>query len=283
MDCAKGIGIVASNSSNILNFEGVDKVTIPGPPLICIPTTSGSSADVSQFAIILDSYKKTKIAIISKAVVPDIALIDPVTLTTMDPYIAACTSMDAMTHAIEAYVSNAQSPISDLHALEAIHLISENVVDALNNLENFKLMSKLMLGSLYAGMAFSNASLGAVHAMAHSLGGMLDLPHGECNAILLKHVVNYNFKYSPDRFRKISSAIGINLDKKSDEFVLRNLIDKISSISFGVGIGNDFKALNIDKSKIPILADNALKDPCMVTNPVIPTKSHIEVIYEKVI
>lgn len=283
MDCAKGIGIVASNSSNILNFEGVDKVTIPGPPLICIPTTSGSSADVSQFAIILDSYKKTKIAIISKAVVPDIALIDPVTLTTMDPYIAACTSMDAMTHAIEAYVSNAQSPISDLHALEAIHLISENVVDALNNLDNVKLMSKLMLGSLYAGMAFSNASLGAVHAMAHSLGGMLDLPHGECNAILLKHVVNYNFKYSPDRFRKISSAIGINLDKKSDEFVLRNLIDKISSISFGVGIGNDFKALNIDKSKIPILADNALKDPCMVTNPVIPTKSHIEVIYEKVI
>lgn len=283
MDCAKGIGIVASNSSNILNFEGVDKVTIPGPPLICIPTTSGSSADVSQFAIILDSYKKTKIAIISKAVVPDIALIDPVTLTTMDPYIAACTSMDAMTHAIEAYVSNAQSPISDLHALEAIHLISENVVDTLNNLDNVKLMSKLMLGSLYAGMAFSNASLGAVHAMAHSLGGMLDLPHGECNAILLKHVVNYNFKYSPDRFRKISSAIGINLDKKSDEFVLRNLIDKISSISFGVGIGNDFKALNIDKSKIPILADNALKDPCMVTNPVIPTKSHIEVIYEKVI
>ena len=104
MDCAKGIGIVAANSKHILEFEGVDKVTSPGPPLMCIPTTSGSSADVSQFAIILNTQKKTKIAIISKTVVPDIALIDPVTLTTMDSYLAACTSMDAMTHAIEAYV-----------------------------------------------------------------------------------------------------------------------------------------------------------------------------------
>lgn len=283
MDCAKGIGIVAANSRHIHDFEGVDKVTLPGPPLICIPTTSGSSADVSQFAIILDTQKKTKIAIISKTVVPDIALIDPVTLTTMDSYLAACTSMDAMTHAIEAYVSNAQSPISDLHAIEAIHLISENVVSALNNLSDIKLMSKLMLGSLHAGMAFSNASLGAVHAMSHSLGGMLDLPHGECNAILLEHLVNYNFKYSPDRFRKISSAMGLNLSRESNEFVLKSLIEKIGLLRSGVGIGNNFKSLNIDRSKIPILAENALKDACMVTNPIIPSKGDIEAIYEEVI
>ena len=283
MDCAKGIGIVAANSRNILDFEGVDKVTVPGPPLICIPTTSGSSADVSQFAIILDTQKKTKIAIISKAVVPDIALIDPLTLTTMDSYLAACTSMDAMTHAIEAYVSNAQSPISDLHAIEAIHLISENVINAINNLSDVKLTSKLMLGSLHAGMAFSNASLGAVHAMSHSLGGMLDLPHGECNAILLEHLVKYNFKYSTDRFRKISSAMGLNLSRESDEFVLKNLIEKIGLLRSGVGIGNNFKSLNIDRNKIPILAENALKDACMVTNPIIPSKGEIEAIYEEVI
>jgi alcohol dehydrogenase len=283
MDCAKGIGIVAANSKHILEFEGVDKVTAPGPPLMCIPTTSGSSADVSQFAIILDTQKKTKIAIISKTVVPDIALIDPVTLTTMDSYLAACTSMDAMTHAIEAYVSNAQSPISDLNAIEAINLISENVISAINNLNDVKLTSKLMLGSLYAGMAFSNASLGAVHAMSHSLGGMLDLPHGECNAILLEHLVKYNFNYSPDRFRKISSVMGLNLSGKSNEFVLESLIEKIGLLRSGVGIGNDFKSMNIDRSKIPILAENALKDACMVTNPITPSKEDVEAIYEEVI
>ena len=283
MDCAKGIGIAATNSRHILDFEGVDKVTVPGPPLICIPTTSGSSADVSQFAIILNTQKKAKIAIISKTVVPDIALIDPFTLTTMDPYLAACTSMDAMTHAIEAYVSNAQSPISDLHAIEAIHLISENVVKALDNLSDVKLTSKLMLGSLHAGMAFSNASLGAVHAMSHSLGGLLDLPHGECNAILLEHLVKYNFKYSPDRFRKIASAMGLELSKENDEFVLKILIEKIRELRTGVGIRNDFKSINIDKSQIPILAENALKDACMVTNPVALSKGDIEAIYEEII
>lgn len=283
MDCAKGIGIVAANSKHILEFEGVDKVTSPGPPLMCIPTTSGSSADVSQFAIILNTQKKTKIAIISKTVVPDIALIDPVTLTTMDSYLAACTAMDAMTHAIEAYVSNAQSPISDLHAIEAINLISENVVTAINDLSDVKMTSKLMLGSLHAGMAFSNASLGAVHAMSHSLGGMLDLPHGECNAILLEHLVKYNFNYSPDRFRKISSAMGLNLSGKSNEFVLESLIEKIGLLRSGVGIGNNFKSMNIDRSKIPILAENALKDACMVTNPIIPSKEDVEAIYEEVI
>lgn len=283
MDCAKGIGIAATNSRHILDFEGVDKVTVPGPPLICIPTTSGSSADVSQFAIILNTQKKAKIPIISKTVVPDIALIDPFTLTTMDPYLAACTSMDAMTHAIEAYVSNAQSPISDLHAIEAIHLISENVVKALDNLSDVKLTSKLMLGSLHAGMAFSNASLGAVHAMSHSLGGLLDLPHGECNAILLEHLVKYNFKYSPDRFRKISSAMGLELSKENDEFVLKILIEKIRELRTGVGIRNDFKSINIDKSQIPILAENALKDACMVTNPVALSKGDIEAIYEEII
>lgn len=283
MDCAKAIGIAATNSGHIVDFEGVDKVTAPGPPLICIPTTAGSSADVSQFAIILDTQKKNKIAIISKTVVPDIALIDPVTLTTMDSYLAACTSMDALTHAIEAYVSNAQSPISDIHALEAISLISENVINALGNLNDIKLTSKLMLGSLNAGMAFSNASLGAVHAMAHSLGGMFDLPHGECNAILLEHLVKYNFKYSPDRFRRISAAMGLDLLKENDEFVMKSLIQKIRSLRIGVGIGNDFKALNMDKGQIPILTENALKDACMVTNPVAPSKDDIEVIYEEII
>ncbi len=197
MDCAKGVGIVSSTGGNILRFEGVDNVERPLPPLICIPTTAGSSADVSQFAIITDIDRNVKIAIVSKTIVPDVALIDPVTTTTMDANLTAHTGLDALVHAVEAFASNAHSPITDSHALEAIRLISDTLPEAAHNLTDLQFRGKMMLGSLFAGLAFSNASLGAVHAMAHSLGGLLDLPHGECNAILLEHVVKRNFAFAP--------------------------------------------------------------------------------------
>ena len=127
IDCAKCISIVASNGGNILDYEGVDEVLMPGPPLICIPTTAGSSADVSQFAIIKDTSSDIKRAIISKKVVPDLALIDPIPLMSMDPYLTACTAMDALTHAIEAYVSNTHSALTDVHALESIDLINQAI------------------------------------------------------------------------------------------------------------------------------------------------------------
>ena len=127
IDCAKGIGIVTTNISHILNFEGVDMVDVPGPPLICIPSTAGSSADVSQFAIITDTERDVKISIVSKAMVPDAALIDPELTSTMDPQLTAATGMDALTHAIEAYVSNANSPLTDLLALDAIGHVTENL------------------------------------------------------------------------------------------------------------------------------------------------------------
>ncbi|MEN6351531.1 MAG: iron-containing alcohol dehydrogenase, partial [Syntrophomonas sp.] len=188
MDCAKGIGIVCTNDQHIREFEGADQVSIPGPPLICIPTTSGSSADVSQFAIITNKQRNVKMAIVSKMLVPDVALIDPETLLTMPAYLAACTGMDALTHAIEAFVSNATSPLTDILALEAIRLVNSNIIQSLEKPQDMEVRARMMRGSMLAGLAFSNAILGAVHAMAHSLGGLLDLPHGECNAILLRHV-----------------------------------------------------------------------------------------------
>ena len=128
MDCAKGVGIVTSNKKNINEFEGVDIVNNPSPPLICIPTTAGSSADVSQFAIITDRQRKVKMAIISKKLVPDVALIDPITTTTLEPYMTVCTGFDILSHAMEAYVSNASSPITDIHSIEAINLFSSNII-----------------------------------------------------------------------------------------------------------------------------------------------------------
>jgi alcohol dehydrogenase class IV len=283
MDCAKAIGIVSTNGGNILDYEGVDKVKIPGPPLICIPTTSGSSADVSQFSIILDSKRNVKIAIISKTVVPDVALIDPKTLVTMNKFLTACSSMDALTHAIEAYVSTAQSPITDLHSLEAVKIINNNILKAVENPGDINYLDKLMLGSLYAGFAFSNASLGAVHAMAHSLGGMYDLHHGECNAMLLEHIIKYNFHETQGRYTRIAQAMNLPVENKSSDYIMNLLTDRIASLNKSLGIKDKLSGITSEKESISILAENALRDPCMITNPVFPSKEDLELIYEKIL
>jgi len=281
MDCAKGIGIVSTNKKHILEFEGVDRVTIPMPPLICIPTTGGTSADVSQFAIINNTQDKIKIAIISKAVVPDVALIDPRTLTTRAPYLAACTGLDALVHAIEAYVSLAHSPITDLHALAAIRLVSAHLLPSLAEPDNLQLRNQVMLGSLEAGLAFSNASLGAVHAMAHSLGGLLDLPHGECNAILLEHVMSFNFPEASERFSHIGEAMGLDLKNMNLSEKKAAVLAEVTRLRKAVGIEQSLGQKGVHRTDIPELSQKAMNDPCIVTNPRRPVRRDIEVIFEE--
>lgn len=281
MDCAKGIGIVSTNKKNILEMEGIDNVPNPGPPLVCIPTTSGTSADVSQFAIINDTEEKRKIAIISKTMVPDVALIDPLTTVSMPPYLTACTGMDALVHAVEAYVSTANSPLLDLHALEAIRLVCSCLPRVLDCPDDIELRSHMTMASLQAGLAFSNASLGAVHAMAHSLGGLLDLPHGECNALLLSPVVNFNYAETPERYGKIAVAMGVSSAHLSPTETKNAILTKIDNLKKEVGIVSTLGQRGTTMADIPILAQKALKDPCMVTNPRLPKLRDIEVIYEE--
>jgi alcohol dehydrogenase class IV len=277
MDCAKGIGIVSSNDRDIREFEGVDKVPIPAPPLICIPTTAGSSADVSQFAIISDRNEKTKMAIISKTLVPDVALIDPTTTLTMNLELTASTAFDTFCHAMEAMVSNANSPITDLHALEAIKIVSRYILLVLENPDNISIRNKMMLSSLHAGLAFSNASLGLVHAMAHSLGGLLDLPHGDCNAILLDHVVRYNFSSEIERYTMIGNAMGLKLDNSYRD--LEIILNKIIELKQKTGMNMGLKSVGVTEENIPLLSDRTLQDPCVVTNPKMPTRIEVEEIF----
>ncbi len=279
MDCAKGIGIVAANGGNILDYEGVDQVPAPMPPLICIPTTGGSSADVSQFAIINNTQEHVKIAIISKAVVPDVALIDPRTLLTMDPYLTACTGMDALVHAIEAFVSNAHSPITDVHALEAIQLVARHLRASVASPEDLTLRAHIMLASLQAGLAFSNASLGCVHAMAHSLGGFKDLPHGECNALLLPYVMDYNFSVAPERFRRIAEALGCDPKGLNARELRTRLMSQVMDLRRECGIEQGLRARGVHASDLPRLADKAIEDPCNATNPRPPTQGDLQAIY----
>ena len=275
MDCAKGIGIVASNGGNILDYEGVDQIKLPGPPLICIPSTAGTSADVSQFAIICDTLSQVKKAIISKKVVPDLALIDPVPLMTMDMYLTACTGMDALTHAIEAYVSNAQSALTDVHALEAIKLVSENLLDAVKPERSLDTMFNMLQASLQAGLAFSNASLGAVHALAHSLGGLLDLPHGQCNSILLEHVIALNYEAAPARYNRIAEALGASPDRDS-------LLERVRELRGRAGIKPYIEIDDISDKLMDQLTVNAVSDPCIVTNPKQLSIQEVKEIYGRI-
>ncbi|RBW48925.1 alcohol dehydrogenase-like regulatory protein ErcA [Marinobacter sp. F3R11] len=281
MDCAKGIGIIASNGRHILDFEGVDTIANPPPPLIFIPTTAGTSADVSQFAIISDQKRRFKFSIISKAVVPDVSLIDPEVTETMSPFLTACTGVDALVHAIEAFVSTGSGPLTDSHALEAIRLINRNLEPLVDNTADPFLREQIMLASMQAGLAFSNAILGAVHAMSHSLGGFLDLPHGLCNALLLEHVVAYNFRSAEDRFRRVAEAMDIDTRGMSKPEIQKRLLNRIVQLKRRVGLADSLANLGVSISDIPYLSGFALQDPCILTNPRKSSLRDVQVVYEE--
>ncbi|MBF0382436.1 MAG: iron-containing alcohol dehydrogenase [Magnetococcales bacterium] len=281
IDCAKGISIVAGNGGKILSYEGVDTVPFPGAPLLCIPTTAGTAADVSQFAIITDSSRRNKIAIITKSIVPDVSLIDPQTTLTMDPFLTACTGLDALTHAVEALVSNAHSPITDLHAIKAIELIAKNIEKVIQTPDDLMVRQNMTLGCLEAGLAFSNASLGAVHAMAHSLGGYLDLPHGECNAILLDHVMAFNFKDAEKQFDHIAKAMDLEVKGFTTQQLRTSITGEVDRLRRSVGVVRSLGELGVHRTDVGELAGKAIQDPCLLTNPRPAIKRDIEVIYEE--
>ena len=279
IDCAKAIGIVHANGRHVLAFEGVDQVEVPGPPLICIPTTAGTAADISQFCIIANTAGRYKMAIISKTVVPDVALVDPETTLSMNPYLTACTGLDALTHAIEAYVSTASSPVVDVHALAAIRLVRDNIEQAVAESDCLPARENMLLASLQAGLAFSNASLGAVHALAHSLGGYLDLAHGECNALLLEHVVRFNFEFAPERYRQIGETLGIDMRGLGERECSSRIADALNALRNRLGIVDSLAARGVRTADISALAVHALDDACLVTNPRRANNADLQTIY----
>lgn len=265
-DCAKGIGIVSVNRKNILEFAGVDLIPIPGPPLICVPTTN-SGADVSQFAIITDTREKNKISIVSKTLVPDTSLLDPLTSTTMPDDLTVYTGLDAFSQAIEAYVSNASSHITDLYALDAAELLYHHIVFARNEPKNTCHRASMVLGSLEAGLAFSNASLGLVHSMAHTLGGLTDAPHGLCCSILLPHVVKFNYDAAPERYDAIGGIMGLNLESQEPGSKKKAIVNAIETLKNDTGIRVTMGDLGVNSGDIRELARKTMDDACIVTNP----------------
>jgi alcohol dehydrogenase class IV len=264
MDCAKAIGAVHANGGNVLDFVGVDKIPLPCPPVICIPTTAGSAADISQFAIIKNEDTGIKHAIVSKSIVPDVALVDPDTTLTMDGTLTASTGLDALTHAFEAYVSRANSPLTDVHALKSVEMVHTFLLRAMDDLSNPDCRTGMMLASLHAGLAFSNASLGVVHALSHSLGGLLDLPHGECNSLLLRHGAEANFSSAPDRFTDLLERFGGPAETGD---VLQELLVRLDTLREKAGLPGRLRDIGLHEDLLPEIAEAAYADPCMITNP----------------
>ncbi len=266
-DCAKGIALLATNGGEIKNYEGIDKSNKPQLPLIAINTTAGTASEITRFCIITDETRHVKMAIITPHVTPILSVNDPALMAGMPPGLTAATGMDALTHAVEAYVSTAATPITDACALKAVTLIEENLRNAVKNGQDMQARENMAYAELLAGMAFNNASLGYVHAMAHQLGGFYGLPHGVCNAVLLPHVQEYNLPKCTARLKDIAKAMNIDVSSMNDEEGAKACIAAIRSLSKDINIPANLTELKVQEKDIPTLTANALKDACALTNP----------------
>lgn len=279
-DCAKAIALVASNGGNIRDYEGVDKSKNPLCPMIAINTTAGTASEITRFCIITDTSRHVKMAIVDWRVTPQIAINDPKLMVGMPPSLTAATGMDALTHAIEAYVSTDANPLTDAAAQMAITMITQYLPKAVANGVYMKARDKMAYGQYLAGIAFNNASLGYVHAMAHQLGGFYNLPHGVCNAILLPHVEEFNLIGNANRFRDIAKAMGENIDGLSTMEAARKAIAAIRQLSSQVGIPENLRSLGVKEEDFEAMAENAMKDVCQLTNPRKATKEQIVEIFK---
>ena len=278
-DCGKGIGIVSTNGGHIRDFEGVNKSTKPMPPFIAVNTTAGTASEMTRFCIITNTSNHVKMAIVDWRVTPNVAINDPLLMVGMPAALTAATGMDALTHAVEAYVSTIATPVTDACALQAIRLIATNLRAAVANGADMLARDNMAYAEYLAGMAFNNASLGYVHAMAHQLGGFYDLPHGVCNAILLPHVERFNLIAKVDRFVEMAKAMGENVEGLSARDAAELALIAIKQLSIDVGIPSGLKELGVKTKDLKTMALNAQKDACGFTNPRTPTLADIIQIY----
>ncbi|MGF1751535.1 iron-containing alcohol dehydrogenase [Vibrio cionasavignyae] len=279
-DCAKGVALVATNGGKIQDYEGINQATQAPFPLISINTTAGTASEMTMFSVITDEARQIKMAIVDQKVTPLISVNDPQLMLAMPKSLTAATGMDALTHAIEAYVSTAANPITNTVALKAIEMIHTNLPLCIENGENLEAREQMAYAQFMAGMAFNNALLGYVHAMAHQLGATYHLPHGVCNAVLLPHVQRFNYTACPEKFRDIAVAMGRDVSGMAVEEAALCAIDAMADLATTVGIPANLTEIGVKASDISALAESTLTDVCCMTNPKQASKEEIMAIFE---
>ena len=266
-DAAKAIGILATNGGNIRDYEGVFKTTHKSLPIVAINTTAGTACEVTINYVITDEDRHVKMVMVDNNCLAQIAVSDPELMVAKPAALTAATGMDALTHAIEGYITKGAYRLTDCLALEAIKLIAESLPTAVKEGDNIEGRTKMAYGSYVAGMAFSNCGLGVVHSLAHQMGGIYNLPHGVCNAIMLPHVVRYNASACGEKLRAVAEAMGVDTAGMSTEEANAACIAAIEALSKEVGIPATISELGVKEEKIQTMAELALLDPCTPGNP----------------
>jgi len=260
IDCAKSIAVlVANGASDIKAFEGKNVPSKPLPPLVCIPTTSGTGSELTFSSVITDTRNSYKMTVKNRFTAPKTAICDPVLTLTVPPSITAATGMDALTHAVEAFTATCSEPISDAAALYAIELISQNLVPAFENGNNLEARSRMLMGSMLAGIAFSHSDVASIHCIAESLGGMYDLPHGVCNAIFLPYMMEYNMNYCAHQYARIAMTMGLERDAQAAVHAVKQLAKEVKLPSFS--------SLHVDRADFGIIASISAKNLSNESNP----------------
>ena len=267
IDLAKAVAILSGNGGQILDYEGIDRATSPIPPMVMVPTTGGSGSDVSQFCVVTDTSRRLKVTIGGRALVPEISVTDPELLTTMSPELSAHTGIDALSHAIESAVSEACDFLSKDLAIAAVRGIVEHLPVTIEDPFDLTAREGMARASLQAGMAFTNALLGATHAIAHQIGGALDLPHGLLNAILMPHVMRFNAETHAERYLDVARALGVGTDGLDASTAAERAIERVEELNRTLAIPTGLHALGVDRADFAAFAANALRDAYIATNP----------------
>ena len=278
LDVAKAVAVIASYGGNITDYEGGGKVPGPVVPMIAIPTTAGTGSEVTAFSVITDHSRNYKLTVVSNYLLPAYAILDPELITTVPKSTAAACGIDAMVHALEAFISKAASPFSDLFAKEALRLIGTSIRDYVLDRSNLAACEAMLTGSLFAGIAFSHARLGDVHAMSHPVSAYFDVAHGVANAVLLPTIVDYNMTYASEKYKYIYDCI-CEKPLDDDSFTPEMLAAEIRVLNDELGIPSSLSEVGVDSSLFDKMADDAMKSGNILVNPRPTTKKDILALY----
>lgn len=281
LDVAKAVAVLATYGGNIVDYEGAGKVMGPVVPMIAIPTTAGTGSEVTAFSVITDHSRNYKLTVVSNYLLPAYVILDPDLIATVPANTAAACGIDAMVHALEAYISKAASPFSDIFAREALRLIGGSIQDYVADRSNPAACESMMVGSLFAGIAFSHARLGNVHAMSHPVSAYFDVPHGVANAILLPTVVDFNKDAAdPEKYRYIYGCISKDMGADIN-FTPDMLATEIRMLNYELGILPTLSDIGVTSDKFEQMADDAMKSGNIQCNPQFTMKNDILKLYEQ--
>lgn len=282
-DTAKAIGLYVTNGGDIRDYEGVNKTKNKSIPIVAVNTTAGTSSEFTINYVITDKERQLKMVMVDKNSLVAISVNDPELMVDKPAALTAATGMDALTHAIEAIVTPGAYAVTDATALAAVELIFNYLPRVVKNGHDIEAREQMAYVMFLGGIAFNNAGLGFVHAMAHQLGGVYDLPHGVANAMLLPIVERENAKHDPRKFRAIAKAAGINVAGKTDEQCAKEALETIKELAKEVGIPTSLAELGVTEIDLEKLAVNALNDACAPGNPFQPTKEEVIAMYSEIL